>query len=136
MDFHDFPRILGKSGCVSHPPPPSCVHAYSGPLFRRSTLRCVDPAVCADHFRVPQLVEQGVEVHLCGERRSTGIRGETLYVASKNVLYTLYIAKTVLLLQAPVVHFPTFECYRRCSFGRVGPSCVGSFWTWRVLLTA
>jgi len=21
MDFHDFPRILGKSGCESHPPP-------------------------------------------------------------------------------------------------------------------
>ena len=21
MDFHDFPRILGKSGCISHPPP-------------------------------------------------------------------------------------------------------------------
>ena len=29
MDFHDFPRILGKSGCVSHPPYQSCVHAYS-----------------------------------------------------------------------------------------------------------
>ena len=27
MDFEDFPRILGKSGCESHPPPRRCVHA-------------------------------------------------------------------------------------------------------------
>ena len=28
MDFHDFPGCLGKSGCISHPPP-SSVQAYS-----------------------------------------------------------------------------------------------------------
>ena len=60
MDFHDFSRFLGKSGCRSHPPPPKlcaglvsallCEHAMRGPVcFRASPnwlpfklkLRCV-----------------------------------------------------------------------------------------------
>ena len=32
MDFHDFPMILGKSGCVSHPPPQVvCTPTQDGP---------------------------------------------------------------------------------------------------------
>ena len=36
MDFNDFPRILGKSGCESHPPPQD----MSTPSFKTARMEC------------------------------------------------------------------------------------------------
>ena len=40
MDFHDFPRFLGKSWCRSHPPPKLCA-GLTWTIFQRGLFVCV-----------------------------------------------------------------------------------------------
>ena len=42
MDFHDFPRILGKSGCESHPPP----QVVCTPILRQAASLRVEVIYC------------------------------------------------------------------------------------------
>ena len=61
MDFHDFPRFLGKSGCVSHPPPKLC--AYLAHYFVEVLLNITTAIVVENTFSAASKDSQMIQKH-------------------------------------------------------------------------